>query len=245
MSKVIIITVFNNVELYENMKASVIETKNNLSVEFYGLDNTTNKYSSAASAYNEAINNLSSENDILVFCHQDLIFKANTLEKIYNLCINDNNSVYGAAGATECQKEYHKPRKRVRVVTTINNLNYMEKDEIIEVFTIDELLIAGSAKIFKKIMFDEKTCDNWHLYTADFCLQCHLYGYKVKVIGCDLIHLSDGNINEAFRRAEKRLARKYNGIYPMINYTCGSAYTNPMLFYMYRMYRRIKKIIKG
>lgn len=244
MPKLIIITVFNNIELYEQMKASVLETKNDVFVEFYGIDNTTNKYSSAASAYNEAIKNICNEDDILLFCHQDLIFKSNTINMFYNLCTSDANTVFGAAGATECKRYYNKPKKKVRVVTTINDLSEMEKSEIIEVFTIDELLIVGKAKIFKDIMFDEKTCDDWHLYVADFCLQCHIKGYGVKVLGCDLIHLSAGIINKAFRRAEKRLARKYAGVYPIINYTCGSAYTNCILYYLFRLYSKIKPFIK-
>ena len=40
MPELIIITVYNNNKLYENMKETVFETKNNLSVEFIGLDNT-------------------------------------------------------------------------------------------------------------------------------------------------------------------------------------------------------------
>lgn len=250
MSELLIITVYNNDELYENMKETVFETKNNLSVEFIGLDNKQNKYSCAAKAYNNAIEEILNREDIdketnLIFCHQDLLFKGNTIEKLNELCTKENNVLFGLAGVTDCKKYYDLPKKEIRFLTAINDLSYMKKDEILDVFTLDELLVAGNVSIFSNIRFDEAVCDDWHLYVADICLQCHLKGYGVKVFGGEATHLSDGHTNKAYKRSEKRLARKYNGVFPIINYTCGSAYTNPILFHMYRIYGKIKYEILG
>lgn len=80
----------------------------------------------------------------------------------------------------------------------------------------------------------------WHFYVVDLCLQCHLKGIGVKVFDSDLIHLSNGTIDENFKYYEEKVARKYSGIYPIINYCCGSVYTNLIIFYIQNIYRRIK-----
>ncbi len=65
------------------------------------------KYSSAAQAFNDAIDNMCNAK-VLIFCHQDIVFFDGAIENIYNHCIKNEKTLYGAAGVKSREdKDYN------------------------------------------------------------------------------------------------------------------------------------------
>ena len=116
----------------------------------------------------------------------------------------------------------------------------LEKGTTQEVFTLDECLIAGNREVFRNLRFDEEVCDGWHLYAVDLSLQCQVKHIPVMVYGANIVHLSGGTQDESFYTCERKLVKKYRKEFPLISYTCGWAYTNPLKYFILRIYRRIR-----
>lgn len=59
--------------------------------------------------------------------------------------------------------------------------------------TVDECFFSGHTEHFKKFPFDEVTCDGWHLYAAEACLQTKsnyvLGGGHIFICEAELMHL--------------------------------------------------------
>ena len=240
MKDVSLISVYNSKTLFDNMVDSFKQTTpDDITYEIIPLDNRQNRFKSAAEAYNYAIDNLCN-GECLIFCHQDIVFYDGAVEKIYNFCKNNQNTLCGAAGVKSREDADYSG-----IVSTIyqnskgmryNNL----KGESEEVFTLDECLIAGSDLIFKRIKFNEVLCSGWSFYTTEFCLNCHINKIKVCVIDCNILHLSSGNINKNFHKTAYNVSTHYRKRFMIINYTWGWNYTNPIkrkLQYFYRIIR--------
>lgn len=65
--------------------------------QLIALDNTEGKYKSAASAFNRVLEQ-NVDTDILVFCHQDIIFLEGFVERIVQICSEYPEVLFGAAG---------------------------------------------------------------------------------------------------------------------------------------------------
>lgn len=241
MNDLAIVTVFNNLELANQMTRTAEETRGLNSCQFFIIDNRgNNKYKSAASAYNHVLDKMP-EAKVFIFCHQDIIFLNKAIQEIYNLCINDPNTLFGAAGVN-----IKKGNSESRIISSMAliqegwNYKSLQKGTTKEVFSLDECLICGSRSIFEKMRFDETVCDGWHLYAADYSMQCHVNGINVKVFDADIVHLSGGKPDKSFYNCEKKLAKKYRNIFPIISYTCGWTYTDPLRYFILRMYRKLR-----
>lgn len=109
-----------------------------------------------------------------------------------------------------------------------------------DVFTLDECLIACHSDVMQKVSFDSKVCNGWHLYAADLCIQCQIKGIKVAVFDADIVHLSHGNTDNNFYICERKLAKKWRKDFQKISYSCGWTYTNPILYWLLHIYRKVK-----
>ncbi len=240
MSNIAIITCFNNSELANQMRQSAL-MRGGMDCEFVMIDNTAGRFPSAASAYNYAISHLSNEIEVVILCHQDIIFLDHSVSDIYNLCIENKRTLFGAAGV---KNEGHGGEERIissmAVVQEGWNFKTLEKGTVQEVFTLDECLIAGNRQIFRELTFDEYVCDGWHLYVAEVCMQCHIKHIPVLVYDANIVHLSGGNTDPSFYACEKKLVKKYRGVFPVISYSCGWTYTNPLKYLMLKIYRKIR-----
>lgn len=234
-----IITVFNNAELVEQMMKTVAESAGTLSCNFYAIDNTGNaRFNSAAAAYNSILD-VAPDEEVLVFCHQDILFLRNSIQTIYDLCINNINTLFGSAGV----KNDGKDKRIISSMAEVqegNNFKTLQKQTTMEVFTLDECLICGNRVLFETMRFDEQVCDGWHLYAAELCMQCHVQGIEVKVFDADIVHLSRGSVDSYFFACERRLVKKYRKCFPVISYSCGWTYTNPLLYNLLLVYRRLR-----
>lgn len=215
-----IICCFNNKEQLNNQLLESY-TNQNSRAELILIDNTRNEFKSAASALNYGAS-LATKNNY-IFLHQDIIFlNKDSLEKVYSHLVNHPNAIIGIAGV-----KYNSSK----IISTI--LEGKEKKKIgedfysaIEIFTLDECLIGCSKTNFFK--FDEKTCDNWHLYAVDLCLQAHINKLQVFCVPSTIWHYSGGNINNNFYVSLKKLVSKYRKYYSKISTTCISVSTSPI-----------------
>lgn len=233
-----IITVFNDEAQYEQLVSGVKDQAGPVEIQlsFVQLDNRSHRFSSAAEAYNYAIENYM-DCDVAVFCHQDVRFSAKTIDRVINACLEEPNCLFGAAGVENKGKQ-----NWGKIISSLQGkeLNWNPGQSEKTVFVLDECFIAGNRKVFENLRFDEKTCDGWHLYAADFCIQCHLKGIDVKVIDVGVQHLSNGQVDKAFYRCEKKLALKYRREYKLISHTNGWSYTDPFKMVCQRAYRYVK-----
>lgn len=237
MKNINVVCVYNNQKLYDGMVASFEKTvPENLEYACIPLDNTKNEFKSAAKAYNYAVENLC-DAEVIIFCHQDIVFYEGAVEKIYKYCLEDKNCLFGAAGVEYPNKGIVSGMRQNQYESKYDSMN---GNDTVDVFTLDECLIAASADLFKKVKFDEKLCDGWHLYAVDYSIQCHVDNIRVAVIDLDILHLSGGNVDKVFYKFERLLGIKYRKHFKKLYFTWGWTYTNPILSTAQYLYRRIR-----
>lgn len=219
------------------MTQSVISTVSpDIDFCFVGIDNTDNKFTSAASAYNYSIKSLCN-GDIYVFCHQDIVFNEGVLEKIEEICSKEKNWLIGAAGVRNEENR--------NVISSIEDPygHYKTlKGEAEEVFSLDECLIAGHKDIFTRLMFNDVLCDGWHFYTVEFCLRCHKNGIKVMVFDANIKHLSGGNVDDSFYKYIEKISDAYRNDFEWVATTIVRFSTKRLYCYKRRTRRIITKI---
>ena len=246
MDKLAIITVYNNEELAEQMTETAAKASRGYSCQFITINNKNNNlYPSAAAAFNAVLDQMP-DADVFVFCHQDIVFLNQSLYDIYSICMGEPLTLFGAAGVKNTGP--HGGGKRIISSMALfkDGWNYktLEKGTTEEVFTLDECLICASRSLFAQLKFDEETCNGWHLYAAELCMQCHVKGLCVKVFDADIVHLSGGSQDKSFYVCERKLVKKYRKTFPIISYTCGWAYTDPFRYACLKLYRRFRYGIK-
>ncbi len=236
-----IISIFNSDKLASQLKQSAENTKADLYVGYHLMDNRGNKlFRSAAEGYNFALDQFR-DGDVLVFCHQDIIFLPDALKTIYRLCRENPNTLFGAAGVKNIrQKDDSRIISSMAVIQEGWNYKTLKRGEVQDVFTLDECLIAGNRDLFEHLRFDEDVCDGWHLYAAELCMQCHVKGYPVKVFYSNIVHLSGGNPDKSFYSCERKLVKKYRKHFSRITYSCGWTYTDPVRYGLLSLYRRVR-----
>lgn len=238
MGVISLVTVYNNSNLLQQMVTSA-KSQKNVDIDFVLIDNTANRFLSAAKALNYGVSQ--SKGEVIVFLHQDIEFLSdNALESIYQFGINHPDTVFGAAGvkakktdtgeffSSMCAGESRTPYERCSSPE--------------ECFTLDECLFACHINCMKRLSFDEVTCGGWHLYGADLCLQAGLIpGMNVMVIPMEYVwHKSNGNTDKSYMRTQNLLAKKYQGKYKVINTTNGFQYTNPVKRVIINIYRELR-----
>jgi len=124
-----------------------------------------------------------------MFIHQDVKLLSKTwLEDTEKIL--DSLPLLGVAGVAGCNEN--------GILTNINHgeppkfAGTIYIDKPTKVQTLDECLIITPITVFNNILFDEITCDDWHLYTVDYCLSCIIKGFNVYVIPTNTYHSSKG-----------------------------------------------------
>ena len=152
----------NNQEVYKTMLLASLQNQN-ASFEIVLIDNTKNKYSSAASALNDGARKASGE--YLVFAHQDITFQDINFLSNITYYIDRTSGIIGVAGIKDdsgvitnlTQGELNKPGGEINI------------DKPVNVQTLDEVLIAIHRDVFEKLWFDEELCDDWHYHVKKCC----------------------------------------------------------------------------
>ncbi len=211
----------NNQKVYKTMLLASLQNQN-ASYEVVLIDNTNNKYSSAASALNDGARKANGE--YLIFAHQDITFQdSDFLSNIVNY-IDESGGIIGVAGIKDgsgvitnlTQGELNKPGGEINI------------DKPVNVQTLDEVLIAIHRDVFEKLWFDEELCDDWHLYGVDLCLCASKMGVGSYVIPDQIYHKSSGKLSYGYVKTFARLIRKHRRHFSMIYTTCAMSSTKKL-----------------
>ena len=182
-----IVCIFNNKEVLDNLLLASLKEQTS-PYELILVDNTAQKYESASNALNKGAQD--AKGDYLMFVHQDV-----SLGSRYNLKYAEEVLAglpdLGAAGvAGRAKNGGYSIMHHGIPPSPVPNCFGMTKP--VRTQTLDECLIMVPKSVFKVIQFDEKTCDDWHLYTVDYCLSLANLGFKVYVLPMYVYHQSLG-----------------------------------------------------
>lgn len=207
------------------------------------IDNTDKKYKSAAQAFNIAARK--AKGDYLMFVHQDVCLVGNDwIEKTESMLSKIDG--LGVAGVAGCKKDTDGIYTNVKEgIDNIYAGRYRVNDAI-EVQTVDECLFIIPKQVFKHISFDEKCCNDWHLYAVDYCLSAIKSNYKIYVIPNEIYHRSNSeSMNVNYYKTLKNIYRKYKNDFVNIRTTMGNwdikhldAFCNKMV-----LHDKIKKML--
>ncbi len=219
-----IICIYNNHKILDDNLLKSLK-KQNINYELILLDNTKEKYRSAANALNYGAKN--AKGNFLMFVHQDIdILSDKWLQNVEKMLFSlDNLGVAGFAGFPEDMEE-------IGMIGNIKDGYPPEDvgihiDEPVEVQTVDECLFIIPRSIFRNIQFDETTCPNWHLYAVDYCLNIKKEGLSVYTLPYEIYHASRSySFSEDYYTTLKDVIRKYGSSYNKIYTTCGVWSTN-------------------
>ena len=231
MSDVTVVCCWTNEKMYNDFVSTL--KSQNIPCEIIGIDNRNNKgFTSCASAYNSAINDVKTE--YVIFSHQDILLtESNSLGKFLSYLEGlGHDDILGAAGTRfDSAAIYSNFRHKGNNGDLIRAGRGIIDSGIMECDTADECFFGGYTNHFRNYPFDEKICDGWHLYTVELCLRCQALGVG-KTFVCDIpiIHLSAGTMSLSFYYNFFKLCRKYAGKFPIIRTTC--AYSRTDLFHL-------------
>jgi len=244
-----VVCVYNNKSILENYLLKSLKNQT-VNYELINLDNTQGKFKSAAKALNYG--GEQAKGKYLMFVHQDVDLCSNIwlneAEKMLDRL--SNIGIVGVAGRSE---------NKEGVITNIKHgipIRFAGKIQIrkpTEVQTVDECLIIIPKSVFNKLRFDEKVCNDWHLYSVDYSLSIKKLGYNVFVIPKYIYHLSSGfkpigklertlrgPLQRSYYLSLKKVLYKHKNYYEKIYTTCGICKTTyPLCF------QRVQSIIKN
>ncbi|MHC4183287.1 MAG: glycosyltransferase [Planctomycetota bacterium] len=201
-----IVCAYNNATLLNDYLLMSL-SKQTVNHELITVNTFQHGFQSAAEALNFGGNQATGE--YIIFVHQDVkIVSATWLEDAENILNKiPNLGVAGVVGCTEKGSSIHERTRNI-----ILHGDDMEKigspiKSPEKVQTLDELLLIVPKKIFEKHQFDEKTCNNWHLYGTDYCLVMATIGKEICVIPLFVVHKSKGAVT---RKSVFSLSYLYN-----------------------------------
>lgn len=217
---VTIVCCYNDIGQYRRLVDSL--EKQDMEYELIGIDNIGQKYDSCSSALNSAANQIKTE--YVIYAHQDIeLPERDTLRRfvcfLQEIGQSDILGVAGAVDAAEAVKNGRNIPQDVTdgtyVVSNVCHGKRLEKAGEIDFSgmqtcdSVDECFFGGHTVFFREHPFDEKLCDNWHLYAVERCLHTRTKGNMVYVCDLPLLHYSSGKINHAYNRNFLQIAKKY------------------------------------
>lgn len=214
--RVTVICVYNDSEKYQNALMQSLLQQNE-AFELIAIDNVNNKYKSCSAALNSAVPQIATE--YVVFSHQDILLTDESmLQRFVEYMRNaKEGDIFGVAGVLH---------SRSGVITNILHGSardpagsYRLPEKIMECDAIDECFFGGLTQTFRQEPFDEKICNDWHLYATELCLREKRKGSKVFVCDIPLVHLSKGKLTHGFYSTFLKLCRAYHPYYPVIHTT--------------------------
>lgn len=187
--------------------------------EIYEIVNNNQK--SLTECYNEGLDN--TKNNIVVFCHDDILLKEGWGKKIINHFKNTEYGILGMAGTTdmsEIGRWWQDNTKMIGIVshshegkTWENRYSANFEEDVIETVMLDGLFfVAHKERI--KTRFDEDF-KGFHFYDVDFTFNNHLNGVKVGVMfDIKITHKSIGMTNDEWERNREQFVEKYKDKLP-------------------------------
>jgi len=221
-----VVCVYDNERTLKNVLLKSL-AKQTVEYELITLDNTRNRFISAAEALNYG--GAGAKGDYIMFAHQDMWLGSDswlegveqTLKSILDL---------GVAGVVGMSENGGTWGERVRYSIEFFNeaclagVDPVEEPE--EVQTLDECLLIVPRPVFSKLQFDEKVFYGWDCYGADYCLSVKQLGLKAYVIPAPCSHSCLRAIYRPWEfkellRFHKRLYKKHSKNFKTIYTTFG------------------------
>lgn len=195
-------------------------------------------FSSATTAYNDAIDK--SDNDLIVFCHQDMFFPATWISQLESIVDSlqtqdPNWGVLGCCGITS--------DGRFRGYVYSSGVGIIGgPSNPAEIQTLDEIIL-----ILRKssgLRFDEKL-PHFHLYGTDICLRAATRGMKSYAISVLCIHntYQDFDLPKEFFECCDYVRREWKHFLP-IRTTCIRITTSNIPIYVRRFRQMYFKYIR-
>ena len=254
---VTVVCCYNNAAMYHDFEECLKEQT--CPCKLIGINNEGNQgFTSCAAAYNSVIRDIDTK--YVIYSHQDIRLKEkDTLEKFLGYLDRLNrDDLLGVAGVRFDDEEgiYSNIIHVYNQTGKLHHAGVAYVEGMIPCDTLDECFFGGYTEHFLKHPFDEKLCDNWHLYAVERCLNTKVEGRKEgkenAVYVCDvlLFHLSSGNVNAAFVKGFCKICKHYASDFPIIKTTCTGSRTDSlhrMNFFLYhtsRLYRLLRDILR-
>jgi GT2 family glycosyltransferase len=247
-----VVTICNNEKVMDDCIGQSLRAQTS-EHEFILLDNSNGIYKCAAEALNEGCGK--ARGNYIMCVHQDVELAGyDFLEKAEAMLDGlENAGVAGVAGMSLAGASHLEKRRNIIYQGYPERHlwgNEIKRPE--EVQTVDECLLIMPANVFTKIQFDEKSCDDWHLYGVDYCLSVQEAGLKAYVLPLQIYHRSMGSSalpsntflrlgskTPAYYRSLGKVLKKHKNFVSEITTTCGDWNTSyPVL--LQRMYHFIK-----
>ena len=200
MISVVYSTRKDNPEFKEHLNKT---TKTDLEI----LQYINNGEYSLTELYNKGLDE--SSNDIIVFCHDDIILKEGWDKKVLNHFDSTEYGILGMAGTTDLDESgqwWKDMGKMVGIVKHTSEGKTWESkysnnfgDDVVETVMLDGLFfVVNKNRIKKRFNEDIK---GFHFYDFDFTFGNHLEGVKVGVIfDVKITHKSVGATNEQWNQ---------------------------------------------
>ncbi|GGZ13838.1 hypothetical protein GCM10007049_02070 [Echinicola pacifica] len=195
---------------YDEMKNSCIEAGFlEDDCEYLIIDNSTGNSIDAYRGLNLFLQQ--AKGKYIIICHQDIGMNDDKRpvleEKIVE--IDNKDPRWGVLGnAGRANMKY----MAIHMTNGKTLQKFKEEDAPIRVMSVDEnfIIVKNSANL--ALSSDLK---GFHMYGADLCLIAEILGYHSYVIGFELTHKSEGNLNNEFVKAKKDFIDKFSqAIYP-------------------------------
>lgn len=189
--------------------------------EFEIIEIVNNGEKSLTQCYNQGLD--TTKNNIVIFCHDDIILKDGWGKKIIKHFNNTDYGILGMAGTTdmsEIGRWWQDTTKMVGIVshssegkTWENRYSNNFVDEIIETVVLDGLFFTVRKDRIKE-RFDE-SLKGFHLYDIDFTFNNHINGVKVGVMfDIKITHKSIGKTNDEWEKNREQFVEKYKDKLP-------------------------------
>jgi GT2 family glycosyltransferase len=187
--------------------------------EIYEIVNNGSK--SLTECYNEGLDK--TKNNIVVFCHDDIILKEGWGKKVLKHFKETEYGILGMAGTTdmsEIGRWWQDNTKMIGIVshshegkTWENRYSANFEDEVIETVMLDGLFFVVNKERIKT-NFDENF-KGFHFYDVDFTFNNHLNGVKVGVMfDVKITHKSIGMTNDEWEKNREQFVEKYKDKLP-------------------------------
>ncbi|MFR3998500.1 MAG: glycosyltransferase [Paratractidigestivibacter faecalis] len=185
-----LVCVYNKADLLEEMRRSA--ESSGLSIECIFLDNMDSSYSCAADALNEGVGLATAP--VIVTLHQDVEFlEPSSLVDLVRLVSEGALGLYGIVGVDSLCRD-RAIMSRIREGEDGSRVYSSLVEDIAEVATLDECLVAFRRELRDVVRFDSSVCPGWHLYAVDLCLQARRLDIPSFAVGIPSWHKSRGSM---------------------------------------------------
>jgi len=179
-----VVCVYNNQRTLREVLLKSLDTQT-VHFELITLDNTDNKYKSAAEALNYGGGKANGE--YIMFVHQDIWLDSNSwLEEAERVLASiPDLGIAGIHGVSEKGRDRYE-RFKTSILELPGRYGLVQKPEKVQ--TLDECLMIVPGSVFARLQFDKKVFDGWDCYGADYCLSVRRLGLRAYVIPIPCSH---------------------------------------------------------